>query len=186
MVQTLLRVRLTRVSLLALLAGCSVVDAPYPAAWELLSPAAVQDCLRFQGTYADRGEAPGQELRPSLTRELFGPDSQWAKATSIRFEFASEEALEVTVNVERGDPVVRRLSGKSGEFACERGTLVLNSRRWVASDLMSGRETVKIELHQADPFLVTHVYETITGVMFLVVPLSGESARWFRFPRLKP
>jgi len=51
---------------------------------------------------------------------------------------------------------------------------------------MSGRESVKIELNQADPFLVTHVYESITGVMFLVVPLSGESAHWFRFPRLKP
>jgi hypothetical protein len=172
--------------MLALLAGCSVVDAPYPAAWEPLTASAVQDCLRFQGTYADRGEAPGQNLKPSLTRELFGPDSQWEKATSIRFDFAAEDALEVTVNLEGVESVMRRLSGKSGEFACERGRLVLNSRRWVASDLMSGREKVKIDLHQADPFLVTHVYESITGVMFLVVPLSGESARWFRFTRLKP
>jgi hypothetical protein len=30
------------------------------------------------------------------------------------------------------------------------------------------------------------VRESITGVMFLVVPLSGESARWLRFARLKP
>jgi hypothetical protein len=51
---------------------------------------------------------------------------------------------------------------------------------------MSGRESVKIELRMAEPFLVAHVYESITGVMFLVVPLSGESARWYRFSRLKP
>jgi hypothetical protein len=51
---------------------------------------------------------------------------------------------------------------------------------------MSGRETVKIEMHQADHHLVTRVDETTTGVMFIVVPLSGESGRWYRFPRLKP
>jgi hypothetical protein len=75
---------------------------------------------------------------------------------------------------------------KAGEARCDRGTLELVAKRWVASDLMSGRESVKIELHQSDSFLVTHVRESITGVMFLVVPLSGESARWLRFPRLKP
>ena len=56
----------------------------------------------------------------------------------------------------------------------------------MASDLMSGRESVKIELNLAEPFIVAHVYESISGVMFLVVPLSGESARWYRFRRLSP
>jgi hypothetical protein len=175
-----------RLGVLALLTGCTVADVPYPAAWELLAPAAANDCRRFQGVYADRGEAPGQDLRPSLTRELFGPNSQWEKATSIAFDFNADDALDITVNAKGVEPVVRRFSAKSGEFACDRGKLVLSSRRWVASDLMSGREAVKIDLHQAEPFLVAHVQETITGVMFLVVPLSGESARWFRFPRLKP
>jgi hypothetical protein len=45
---------------------------------------------------------------------------------------------------------------------------------------------VQIDLHEAAPFLVAHVHESMTGVMFLVVPLAGESARWFRFPRLNP
>ena len=43
-----------------------------------------------------------------------------------------------------------------------------------------------IDLLDAEPFLVTHVQEATTGVMFRVVPLSGESARSFRFLRLKP
>jgi hypothetical protein len=51
---------------------------------------------------------------------------------------------------------------------------------------MSGRESVTVDLYDADPFLVAHVEERVTGVMFILVPLSGESARWFRFPRLKP
>jgi hypothetical protein len=92
----------------------------------------------------------------------------------------------VTVAGEGLDPVVHRFSAKAGEFACDRGQLVLNSRRWVASDLISGRESVKIELNIAEPFLVAHVYESISGLMFLVVPLSGESARWYRFRRVKP
>jgi hypothetical protein len=172
--------------MVVLLAGCSVADSPYPAAWEPLSVSTADDCRRFQGSYADRGEAPGQTARPSLTRELFGPDSPWEKVTRIRFDFTAEDAVEVTLGGEGLDPVVRRFGAQTGEFQCIRGTLMLTSRRWVASGLMSGRESVKIDLYEADPFLVAHVQEAVTGVMFLVVPLSGESARWFRFPRLKP
>ena len=175
-----------RLALAALLAGCSVADSPYPPGWDPLSASPSSDCRRFQGTYADRGEAPGQTARPSFTRELFGADSPWEKAASIRFDFTPEDAVDVTVAGEGLNPMVRRFSGKTGEFRCDRGKLVLRSRRWVVSDLMSGRETVTIDLLEAEPFLVTHVYESMTGVMFLVVPLSGESARWFRFPRLKP
>lgn len=173
-------------ALVLLLAGCSVADEPYPLAWGQLPFSPQDDCRRFQGTYADRGEAPVQSARPSLTRELFGPDSFWEKATSVRFDFVSEDSVEVTVDGNGINPVVRRFSAKAGEFRCDRGKLVLRARRWVASDLMSGRESVKIDLHEAEPFLVAHVYESMTGVMFMVVPLSGESARWFRFPRIKP
>jgi hypothetical protein len=175
-----------RLGLLVFLAGCSVADTPYPLAWDPLGMPPTADCRRFQGTYADRGEAPGDAPPPSLTRELFGPDGPWEKAKAIRFDFMAEESVTVTVEVEGLAPVVREFSKKAGDFQCDRGNLVLNSRRWVASDLMSGRESVKIDLHTAEPFLVAHVYESVTGVMFLVVPLSGESARWFRFPRLKP
>jgi hypothetical protein len=175
-----------RLALVVVLAGCSVADSPYPPGWDPLSASPTNDCRRFQGTYADRGEAPGQTARPSLTRELFGPDSPWEKVTRIRFDFATEDAVDVTVAGEGLNPVMRRFSANTGEFRCDHGKLVLRTRRWVASDLMSGRETVKIDLLEAEPFLVTHVHESMTGVMFMVVPLSGESARWFRFPRLKP
>lgn len=173
-----------RLAVLAVVAGCSVVDQPYPLAWDPVPPA--QDCRRFEGSYADRGEAPGQTARPSLTRELFGASSPWEKATSVRLELISEEVLAVTVSGPEAPPAVHSFSAKGGDFACDRGKLVLRQRRWVASDLMSGRESVRIELHGADPYLVAHVHESMTGVMFAVVPLSGESARWFRFPRLKP
>jgi hypothetical protein len=177
---------LKRVILLALLAGCTVADNPYPMAWDPVPAPAAADCRQFEGTYADRGEAFGSTERPSLTRELFGADGPWEKAASVRLEFSTEDSVEVTVSGEGQKPATLRFSLKAGEARCDRGRLELLARRWVASDLMSGRESVKIELNQADPFLVAHVRESTTGVMFLVVPLSGESARWFRFPRLKP
>lgn len=170
---------------LALLAGCSVADNPYPMAWDPIPVPTAADCRQFEGTYADRGEAYGQTARPSLTRELFGESSPWEKAATVRLQFTAEDSIEVTVSAEGLKPETRRFSIKAGEARCERGRLELSTRRWVASDLMSGRESVKIEFSQADPYLVTHVFESVTGVMFLVVPLSGESARWFRFPRLK-
>ena len=171
---------------LGLLAGCSVSDKPYPLAWDPIPAPAAADCRLFEGAYADRGEAFGDTARPSLTRELFGADSPWEKAGGVRLDFATEDSVEVTVSGEGIKPETRRFSIKAGEARCDRGRLELVARRWVASDLLSGRESVKIELHQSDPFLVTHVRESMTGVMFLVVPLSGESARWYRFPRLKP
>jgi hypothetical protein len=172
---------------LLLLAGCSVVDAPYPPAWDPLPSrldSSALDCRRFQGTYADRGEAPDQSAKPSLTRELLGQDSPWEKATSVRFNVVSDDVVEVTVNGAK--PMTHQFSVKAGDLSCERGRLVLRSRRWVTSDLMSGRENVKIDLHQSEPYLVAHVYENTTGLMFMVVPLSGESARWFRFQRVAP
>jgi hypothetical protein len=172
--------------LLGLLAGCTVADNPYPIAWDPIPVPAAADCRQFEGTYADRGESFGQTVKPSLTRELFGASSPWEKVSSVRLELAPEDSVDVTVAGEGLKPETRRFSIKAGEARCDRGRLELLARRWVASDLMSGRESVKIELNQADPFLVTHVRESTTGVMFLVVPLSGESARWFRFPRLKP
>ena len=175
-----------RILLFLLLGGCTVADNPYPVAWDLLPPPTAADCRQFEGAYADRGEAPGQTARPSFTRELFGADSPWEKASTVSIEVAADDSVGVTVGGEGLKPETRRFSMKAGEARCDRGTLELLSKRWVASDLMSGRESVKIELHQAEPFLVTHVRESISGVMFLVVPLSGESARWYRFPRLKP
>lgn len=172
------------IALLALLAGCTVVDAPYPLAWDPITPAPSSDCRRFEGVYADRGEAPGQATDPSLSRELFGADSPWQTAKSVRLMLLSDTEAEVAV--EGGRPFAHRFSAKAGDFGCEDGRLTLRHRRWVTSDVMSGRETVAMRLHEADPYLTAHVVEATTGVMFMVVPLSGESARWFRFKRLSP
>lgn len=174
-----------RALLVVLVAGCSVADEPYPARWDPLPPALSANCSHFRGTYADRGESPTSASRPSLTREILGQDSPWEKAASIEL-VPGDEVLEININAPGEKLLSRRLTGKAGEFSCDRGKLLVRSRRWVTSDLMSGRETVKIEMHRADGHLVARVDETTTGVMFMVVPLSGESAKWYRFQRLRP
>jgi hypothetical protein len=178
--------RLALASMALILTGCTVADDPYPAGWEPLPAAVSSNCRQFRGTYADRGESPGHTTQASLTRELFGQGSPWQKAVSIELDLPSDETLDIRVAVPGANTFSRRLSRKAGEFACERGKLTVRSRRWVASDLMSGRETVNVEMHQAQHHLVTRVDETTTGVMFMVVPLSGESSKWYRFPRLQP
>ena len=154
-----------------LLAGCTVADESYPGRWDPLPPASTANCRHFRGTYADRGEAPGHASRPSLTRELFGPDSPWEKAVSLELD-PGDDTLDIRVQAPGTTEFSRRLTAKARDFACERGKLVVRSRRWVTSDVMSGRETVKIELHQAEQHLVAHVDETTTGVMFMVVPVA--------------
>jgi hypothetical protein len=175
---------LKRLALVFVLSGCSVVDQPYPLAWEPLPDARAPDCQRFAGTYADRGESPGQESRPSLTRELFGEASAWESAQTVRLELTTEGATVMVSGTPK--PLAHHFSAKAGDFRCDEGKLVLRVRRWVTTDIMSGRETVRMDLHEGDPYLVAHLRERMTGVMFMVVPLAGESARWFRFRRLQP
>lgn len=170
--------------LASLLAGCTVGDDPYPLGWEPLSPSPAADCRHFQGTYADRGQA-GHAAEASLSRELFGKDGPWKVATNVHFSFLEPEVLQVTVTP-APKPFVRRFSARTGELRCEGGMLALRDRRWVYSDVMSGREDVRVELHRSGNYLVAHVNETMMGAMFMVVPLTGESARWYRFSRLTP
>ena len=102
-----------RLFLLAGLAGCTVTDNPYPIAWDPLAAPAAADCRQFEGTYADRGEAFGTTERPSLTRELFGADSPWAKAASVRLEISAEDAVEVTVaGADKRDAMTRIRNGE--------------------------------------------------------------------------
>jgi hypothetical protein len=168
--------------LVALVAGCSVADSPYPIAWGPLPATRAEDCRRFQGTYADRGEVAGQTARRSLTRELLGEDAPWQAADRVTLEVTPEGASVTVIGPDK--PFVRQFSAKAGEATCNAGQLELRDTRWVASGLMSGRETIRVRLYDAHPVLVARVEERMFGLMFMVVPLSGEAARWFRFARL--
>jgi hypothetical protein len=164
--------------------GCTVGDDPYPVGWDPVVTTPGSDCKDFQGTYADRGQA-GHTGQASLSRELFGKDGPWQTASNVHLSFPQPDLLDVTVTPSP-KPFVRRFSTKTGELRCEGGMLLLRNRRWVYSDLMSGREDVRLELHRSGNYLVAHVNETMMGAMFMVVPLTGESTRWYRFSRLTP
>jgi hypothetical protein len=56
----------------------------------------------------------------------------------------------------------------------------------VASDLVSGRESVTIDFNRADGKLVAHVKQTTYGTLFVVVPIVGTAGHWYRFPRMTP
>ncbi|HEX5476406.1 MAG TPA: hypothetical protein VFX09_00955 [Burkholderiales bacterium] len=187
------------------LAGCMVMDAPYPLEWETLENPPSADCRYIEGRYADRG----QSIEPvesrvatteglvteqysqvseerSFTRELLGEDSPWESALEIRLHMPADDAVEVTVLGKSGKALTRTFTAQSGDFQCDAGRMILHGRRWVASDLMSGREKMRMELQRSSAHLVAHVFERDTGLVFAVVPLSGDSARWIRFPRLAP
>src|SRR5256886_6261204 len=77
------------------LVGCAAVN-PYPAAWEPLRPSAAADCKLFQGGYSDKADS-SDNVKPSLTRELFGFNTDWEKATRCDFSLPRDDSLEVTV-----------------------------------------------------------------------------------------
>jgi hypothetical protein len=168
----------------AFLTGCAVGELKYPASWEPLPPAASKDCRHFEGAYADRGERPGHPDKPSLTRNLFGHRSGWEKAARVQFSLAAEGELEVTVWGDSDELLIRTLSAQAGDFSCEMGRLTVRDKRWVASELIAGREHATIELNVARDYLVAQVNEVTYGAIFVVVPIAADAMHWYRFPRL--
>src|SRR5882762_3001771 len=71
------------------LAGCTAVN-PYPPAWEPLRPSAAVDCKLFQGGYSDKADS-SDNVKPSLTRELFGYNTDWEKATRVDFSLPRDD-----------------------------------------------------------------------------------------------
>jgi hypothetical protein len=143
-----------RLFLAICLAGCAVTEQEYPAAWGPLPAARAADCARFAGSYADRGET------------------------------TAEGSLRVTAWDESKPLFTRTLTEQAGEFECKEGELVVRSRRWVAADVVAGREDVTIEFSQAKSSLVAHVRESTYGALFAVVPIAGTASHWYRFARL--
>lgn len=168
------------------LAGCAVTDEKYPAGWDPLPPPMSASCARYAGSYADRGEPNASGSQPSLTYALFGHHSGWQKAERVDFALPREGALEITVWEAQKPLLSRTLTTKADEFTCKDGRMVVRSRRWVAAELVSGRENITIEFSDDGPRLVAHVLESTYGAIFAVVPIAGTAGRWHRFARLSP
>lgn len=168
------------------LAGCAVTEQDYPAAWDPL-PAAAGDCAYFAGNYADRGESSGTSAQPSLTYGLFGHHSAWQKASRVQFSFPRDGVLEISAWHGDDKPLLTRaLTAAAGEFRCQDGRLVVRSRRWVAEDIVAGRQDMTIEFSRTGSQLVAHVKEKTYGTIFAVVPIAGTAAHWYRFARMTP
>ena len=97
----------------------------------------------------------------------------------------ADDVLRVTVYGEEGTLFRKDLHAASGDFECDAGRLVIRDARWVAEDLVTGREKVTLELHRGGGrHLVAKVRERTYAVVFLVVPLVADATHWYRFSRL--
>ena len=172
------------VPVFALLSACAVGVPEYPPKWDPLLPPAVEHCKGFEGTYTDRGETRDRLSARSLTREIFGDDREWKDARRVALELPQDDVLRVTVYGEMGTLFRRDLRASEGEFECRAGRLVIRDKRWVAEDVVAGRENVTLELHRSGRYLVVQARERTYAVVFLVVPLAADATHWYRFPRL--
>ena len=164
------------------LVGCAAVN-PYPMAWEPLYPSASTDCRLFQGGYSDKAES-SDRVKPSLTRELFGFNTDWEKATRVDFSLPRDDTLEVTVWSGTDALLTRTFNAAEGELACDAGRLILRNTRWVRADVMVAREKAKLTLHKAGDYLVTEVEDDLTGLFFVIVPIVGSVTNWYRFAKV--
>ena len=163
-------------------AGCAAVN-PYPAAWEPLYPSASADCKLFQGGYSDKGDS-SDNVKPSLTRELFGYNTNWEKATRVDFSLPRDDALEATVWSGTDKMMTHTFSAAEGELACDAGRLILRTTHWTRADVMLAREKAKLTLHSAGDYLVAEVEDDLTGLFFVIVPIVGSVTNWYRFAKV--
>jgi hypothetical protein len=168
------------------LAGCAVTEQDYPVTWDPLPQPAAESCARFAGSYADRGEAARDRAEPSLTYGLFGHHSAWKDARRVDLALPAEGVLQITVWDDQKPLLTRTLTTKEGEFRCDHGVLSVRSKRWVAADVVAGREEMTIEFRLSDSKLVAHVKEKTYGAIFAVVPIAGTATHWYRFARVGP
>ena len=73
---------------------------------------------------------------------------------------------------------------EAAEFLCKSGRIVVRGKRWIATDLVMGRQGVVIEMSDAPKYLVVKVNEETYGTLFVVVPIAGTAQHWYRFARL--
>jgi len=163
-------------------AGCAAVN-PYPAAWDPLPAPSSTDCRHFEGGYADKADS-SDNVKPSLTRELFGFNTDWEKATRVDFSLPRDDTLEVTVWSGTDKLLSRTLSAAEGELACDAGRLILRNTHWTRADVMLAREKAKLTLHKAGDYLVTEVEDDLTGLFFIIVPIIGSVTNWYRFAKI--
>jgi hypothetical protein len=163
-------------------AGCAAVN-PYPAAWDPLPAPSSTDCKHFEGRYADKADSRDY-VKPSLTRELFGFNTDWEKATRVDFSLLRDDMLEVTVWSGTDKMLTRTFSAAEGELACDAGRLILRNTRWVRADVMFAREKAKLTLHKDGDYLVTEVKDDLTGLFFVIVPIVGSVTNWYRFAKI--
>ena len=164
------------------LLGCAAVNS-YPVAWEPLHPSASADCKLFQGGYSDKADSR-DNVKPSLTRELFGYNTDWEKATRVDFSLPRDDALEVTVWSGTDKIMTHTFSAAEGELACDAGQLILRNTRWVRADVIVAREKAKLTLHKAGDYLVAEVEDGLTGLFFIIVPIVGSITNWYRFAKI--
>lgn len=166
---------------LLLLSACAV-HRPYPeAAWGPLPPPPSADCRYLEGSYRNRGEVVGHEAQPSLALELFGR-LELVRADRVSLSFPTSETVNVTV-WEATRPVFARTLTSPGDFVCKGGRMVVRARRFLAESAVSGWQSVTITLSGADDYLVGQVEEVGVGLVFLVLPVGGETTSWYRFRR---
>lgn len=166
-----------------LLTSCGY-HRPYPADWSPLPEPQAKDCQSIAGTYKNWGEMVGHPEHPSLAGELFGFGTLGFAPDKVTFSLPDPNTLEVTVLGTEGEVFQRTLSTKDHNFACEDGHAVVTDQRWFDADVAFGRESLIIELIPSADYLITHDHNKGFGLVFLIMPVVGDSASWYRFERL--
>lgn len=123
----------------------------------------------------------GHEAQPSLALELFGR-LELVRADRVSLSFPTSETVNVTV-WEATRPVFAKTLTSPGDFICDGGRMVVRARHFLAESAVSGWQSVTITLSSADDYLVGQVEEVGVGLVFLVLPVGGETTSWYRFRR---
>ena len=186
------------VLLTALIAGGCALNEDFPARW---SSPVLGGCAALSGTYSNAGEAgelhvvapPGTDLRPRLALRFFdyeqGKNDRWdalRRADRVILAY-SDGVLNVDVRDGTNSVATARFSLAAKTLTCTReGAAIPGYSGWAhgAGNPLIGREfNEDLLMPAADGSLIVKYTGRSTGMVYGVMPFSGSSVSWLRWPR---
>lgn len=173
----------------AALSGCIVSNPGYPASWAALLPLS-DHCGSVAGQYGEVGEygsplsvrnPPPPWLSDSLRLDPRGGDF-------VELRFVDDRTLEIAAFY-RGQPIATAVySEAAGTLSCTpEGAEILSGERLAGGrkgEVIAGIASTSTVLRKAaDGALVVERRSWVAGRVFMVLPISGVTTAWLRFPK---
>lgn len=167
-----------------------------PNNWTLPAPVPTGNCPDISGQYVNLGETIENKTKVPLILELFAKEYHaWMNVPFADYPFVRQkEVSHISIQQQRqtlldivawkGDEVLysKSLSQESNDFICEDGWLKIKTSIWGGGNGLLFRQLSSRNFANSAGYLLEKLEHESVGV-FIIIPTTGSTVKWFRFAR---